>query len=66
MELLPEIESSQLYIYSIQGKVLYHKKDYRNEFNGEHLPEGVYLYIYKFIYKGNEFIRKGTLTIKRN
>jgi len=53
MELLPEIESSQLYIYSIQGKVLYHKKDYRNEFNGEHLPDGVYLYIYKFIYKGN-------------
>jgi len=65
IEQIPDIESSHLYIYNLSGRVLYEKMNYKNDWNGNHLPDGVYLYIYKFIYKGNEFIRKGTLTIKR-
>jgi len=59
------VTSGHLYIYSINGKVLYEKMNYTNDWNGENLPDGLYLYIYKFIYKDNEFIRKGMLTVKR-
>lgn len=65
IEQIPDIESTHLYIYNLNGKVLYEKTDYKNDWNGNHLNDGVYLYIYKFVYKGNEFIRKGALTIKR-
>jgi gliding motility-associated-like protein len=65
IEQIPDIELSHLYIYNLSGRVLYEKMNYKNDWNGNHLPDGVYLYIYKFVYKGNEFIRKGTLTIKR-
>lgn len=60
-----EVTEGHLYVYSITGKVLYENKNYHNEWDGQHLPDGIYLYIYKFIYKEREFIRKGTVTIKR-
>ncbi|NLJ82284.1 MAG: gliding motility-associated C-terminal domain-containing protein [Bacteroidales bacterium] len=60
------ISCTHLYIYAINGRVLYEQKDYQNNWGGENLPDGVYLYIYKFIYKEREFIRKGMVTIKRN
>lgn len=66
IEQIPDIESTHLYIYNLSGRVLFEKMDYKNNWNGNNLPDGVYLYIYKFIYKGNEFIRKGTLTIRRH
>lgn len=65
IENLEEVTSGHLYIYSIMGKVLYEKVNYNNEWNGQNLPDGLYLYIYKFIHKEREFIRKGTVTIKR-
>ncbi|MDY0015477.1 MAG: gliding motility-associated C-terminal domain-containing protein [Bacteroidales bacterium] len=60
-----DVTEGHLYVYNITGKVLYENKNYHNEWNGENLPDGLYLYIYKFIYKEREFIRKGTVTIKR-
>lgn len=60
-----DVTEGHLYVYSITGKVLYENNNYHNEWNGQHLPDGLYLYIYKFIYKEREFIRKGTITIKR-
>jgi len=60
-----DVTEGHLYVYSITGKVLYENKNYHNEWDGQQLPDGIYLYIYKFIYKEREFIRKGSVTIKR-
>ena len=60
-----DVTEGHLYVYSITGKVLYENKNYHNEWDGQQLPDGIYLYIYKFIYKEREFIRKGSVTIKK-
>lgn len=66
IEAVEGVTNGHLYIYSVTGKVLYERENYQNDFNGEYLADGLYLYIYKFIYKDKEFIRKGTITIKRD
>ncbi len=66
IEAVDGVTNGHLYIYSVNGRVLYEKENYQNDFYGEYLPDGLYLYIYKFIYKNKEFIRKGMLTIKRD
>ena len=59
------VSLGHLYIYNVNGKVLYENVNYNNDWAGDNLPDGLYLYIYKFIYKEREFIRKGMITIKR-
>jgi gliding motility-associated-like protein len=54
-----DVTEGHLYVYSITGKVLYENKNYHNEWDGQQLPDGIYLYI--FI---NSFIKKENLFVK--
>ena len=59
------IGENQLDIYTRNGKVVYSKHFYDNSWDGRGLPDGTYYYIFRFVYEGNQFMRKGTITIRR-
>jgi gliding motility-associated-like protein len=56
---------SRLFIKSNSGQIVFQSSNYQNDWSGEHLPDGVYLYY--FIYKVNNIEEKmsGRVIIKR-
>lgn len=56
---------SKLFIKSNSGKVVFQSSNYQNDWSGENLPDGVYLYY--FVYKVNNIEEKmsGRVIIKR-
>jgi gliding motility-associated-like protein len=47
------------------GKVVYEKTNYQNDWQAENVRDGVYFYIFKYIYQGSQFMRNGSITVKR-
>lgn len=62
---IDRIESSTLYVYDRWGKKVYEEENYKNNWDGENLADGVYYFVLKyktFFRKGEE---QGTITIIR-
>ena len=47
------------------GKVIYEKANYRNEWNADNIPDGVYYYMFSFTHEGRTYMRQGSITVKR-
>jgi len=62
---IEQVGENQLDVYTREGRVVYSKHFYDNRWDGYGLPDGTYLYIFRFMYEGNWFMRRGTITIKR-
>jgi len=60
------VTATQLYIYAKDGKVVYSKSAYDNKWDGRGLPDGLYYYIFQFTHEGEQFMRKGSITIRRD
>jgi gliding motility-associated-like protein len=65
MEGIEQLSENQLIIFHKDGRILYNKPNYRNDWDGANLPDGVYFYIFKFTYQDTQFMRNGSITIKR-
>jgi gliding motility-associated-like protein len=62
---IEQVENTQLDIFTKEGRVVYSKQSYDNTWDGRGLPDGTYYYIFRFFYEGNQFMRRGSITIKR-
>ena len=62
---IEQVEDNQLDIYTREGKVVYSKRFYDNSWDGRGLPDGTYFYVFRFTYEGNQFLRKGSISIIR-
>jgi len=57
-------ESSRLVVFNRWGRIVYESGDYKNDWDGDNLPDGVYFYVLQcdgFI--NNEVVYKGSVTI---
>ena len=62
---IEQVEDTQLDIFTRDGRVVYSKHSYDNTWDGRGLPDGTYFYVFRFMYDGNQFMRRGSVTIKR-
>jgi gliding motility-associated-like protein len=62
---IDEYPENNLIVFDRNGKVVYEKANYRNEWNGENIPDGVYFYMFSFTHEGRTFMRRGSITVKR-
>lgn len=62
---IEQIGENQLDIFTKGGTVVYSKRFYDNSWDGRGLPDGVYYYIFRFTYEGEQFFRKGSVCISR-
>lgn len=62
---IDEYPENNLVVFGKDGKVVYERPNYRNEWNGENVSDGVYYYIFSFFYEGKTFMRRGSITIRR-
>ncbi|MCL2131663.1 MAG: gliding motility-associated C-terminal domain-containing protein [Lentimicrobiaceae bacterium] len=62
---IEQAKDNQLDIFTREGKVVYSKRYYDNSWDGSGLPAGTYYYIFRFVYQGNQFYRKGSISIVR-
>jgi gliding motility-associated-like protein len=62
---IEQVTDTQLDIYTKEGRVVYSKRSYDNSWDGRGLPDETYFYIFRFVYEGNQFMRKGSVTIRR-
>ena len=65
IEGIEQFSENHLYISNRYGTVVYEKQNYRNNWGAENLPDGVYFYIFKYVYQGTQFMRNGSVTVKR-
>jgi len=65
IEDIEQFSENQLYIYDRYQNIVYEKTNYQNNWGAENLTDGVYYYIFKYVYHGSQFMRSGSLTIKR-
>jgi PKD repeat protein len=57
--------SNTLVIFNRWGRVVYESNDYRNDWDADGLPDGVYFYVLKCKGQYNEDVYKGSITIFR-
>ena len=62
---IEQIPENQLDIYTRNGRVVYSKRFYDNRWDARGLPDGVYFYIFRFEYEGNQLMRRGSITVRR-
>ena len=65
IENIEQISENQLDVYTKNGRVVHSKRFYDNRWDGRGLPDGVYFYIFRFTYEGEQFMRRGSVTIRR-
>ena len=65
IENIEQFYETHLYISDRYGKVVYEKSNYQNNWGAENLPNEVYFYIFKYVYKGTQFMRNGSVTVRR-
>jgi gliding motility-associated-like protein len=65
VENLPSYPNNELTIFASDGKIIYRRKGYANDWNGQlngvDLPTGTYYYILTF--NGGKGVKKGSITI---
>lgn len=62
---IDEFPENNLVVFRRDGRVVYEKANYRNEWGADNVPDGVYFYMFSFTYEGKTFMRQGSITIKR-
>ncbi|MDR0606716.1 MAG: gliding motility-associated C-terminal domain-containing protein [Bacteroidales bacterium] len=62
---IEQFSETHLFIFRQDGKIIYDKINYQNDWNGDNIQDGVYFYVFKFMYQGSQFMRRGSITIKR-
>ena len=65
IEGIEQFSETHLYIYSRNGAVVYEKSNYKNNWGAENLPDGVYYYMFTFVYQGLQSMRNGSITVRR-
>ena len=65
IEGIEQFPENQLYIYDRYGNVVYKEINYQNNWGAENISSGVYFYIFKYVYKGTQFMKNGSVTIRR-
>jgi gliding motility-associated-like protein len=65
IEDLDRFSETHLIIFRRDGKVIYEKINYQNDWQAENIQDDVYFYVFKFIYQGSQFMRNGSITVKR-
>jgi gliding motility-associated-like protein len=60
---IEQVPVNQLIVFNRHGTVVFECNRYQNQWSGENVLGGVYYYIFKFTFHGNEFMRKGSITI---
>ena len=56
-------ESSELTIFNRWGRIVYHSKDYKNNWDGDSLPDGTYFYVLKCHGLKNDATYNGSVMI---
>ena len=56
-------ESSELTIFNRWGRVVYHSKDYKNDWDGDGLSDGTYFYVLKCHGLKNDATYQGSVMI---
>ncbi|MBO4739216.1 MAG: gliding motility-associated C-terminal domain-containing protein [Bacteroidales bacterium] len=56
---------NHLIVFTNLGRVVFEQQHYNNNWCGDNLPDNVYYYYFKFTYEGEQYLRKGSITIKR-
>lgn len=56
---------NHLIIFTNLGRVVFEQQHYNNNWCGDNLPDNVYYYYFKFTFEGEQYLRKGSITIKR-
>ena len=56
-------ESSELTIFNRWGRIVYHSKDYQNNWDGDNLPDGTYFYVLKCHGLKNDATYNGSVMI---
>lgn len=59
-------ESSELTIFNRWGRIVYHSKDYKNNWDGDNLPDGTYFYVLKCHGLKNDATYNGTVMIVKS
>ena len=59
-------ESSELTIFNRWGRIVYHSKDYRNNWDGGDLPDGTYFYVLKCHGLKNDATYNGSVMIVKS
>lgn len=62
---IDEFPENNLVVFRRDGRVVYEKTNYHNEWDADNIPDGVYFYMFSFIYERKTFMRQGSITIKR-
>lgn len=58
-------ELNHLIVFTSGGKVIFSKENYHNEWCPDNIANGVYFYYFKYTFQGEQYMRKGSVTIKR-
>ena len=56
-------ESTELTIFNRWGRIVYHSKDYQNDWDGDNLPDGTYFYVLKCHGLKNDATYNGSVMI---
>lgn len=56
---------NHLIVFTSGGKVIFSKENYHNEWCPDNIANGVYYYYFKYTFQGEQYMRKGSVTIKR-
>ncbi len=62
---LENFTQSELFVYNRWGKKIYESSPYRNNWNGDNAPDGVYYFVLRYKKKTSELKLDGQLTIMR-
>ncbi len=56
---------NHLIVFNGLGRIVFEQQHYDNNWCGENLPDNVYYYYFKFTFGGEQYLKKGSITIKR-
>ncbi len=65
IEEIDQFPETHLTVFRRDGRVVYEKANYQNDWGADNVPDGVYYYIFKFVYQDSQFMRNGSITIRR-
>ncbi len=56
---------NHMMIYTKQGKVIFDQKNYSNNWCADHVTDGTYFYIFRYLVGEKQYMRKGSITVRR-
>ena len=65
IEGIEQFSETYLYVSNRFSVIVYEKSNYRNNWGAENLSDGVYFYVFTFVYQGSQSMRQGSVTVKR-